>query len=145
MQIFFDIDGVLNKESDWKRPFTINDECVAAFSAFVKKLQDKGQVRLITISTWRQGDAIAKVNTALQQHGLSIYGETPQSDKGRQAEIEYYRRRNPDIGYIIIDDDPSLYDSIEEINLYIPDYRAGFTTKDTNKAVKQALESMKCS
>ena len=31
--VFLDVDGVLNTEEDWKRPFTLNFRCVHAFQA----------------------------------------------------------------------------------------------------------------
>ena len=31
MFIFLDIDGVLNKESDWSKPFSLNSDCIRRF------------------------------------------------------------------------------------------------------------------
>lgn len=55
MTIFFDVDGVLNCEADWQRPFTINKRCVRAFAHIVEKLQKRELVQLVIISTWRAG------------------------------------------------------------------------------------------
>ena len=52
MYYFLDVDGVLNKKSDWKRPFTVNSECVRNFKRLME--QDK-ESHVILSSTWRQG------------------------------------------------------------------------------------------
>ena len=38
MFIFLDIDGVLNKESDWSKPFSLNSDCIRRFVKNIEKL-----------------------------------------------------------------------------------------------------------
>ena len=40
--IFFDVDGVLNRKSDWKQSFTLNPECIEVFGVLHKRLQKAG-------------------------------------------------------------------------------------------------------
>lgn len=54
MFIFLDVDGVLNKQSDWKRPFSLNDECCYWFNTLIKDLPN---VKIVLSSTWRNGIA----------------------------------------------------------------------------------------
>ena len=52
--VFLDVDGVLNKQSDWKRPFSLNDECCYWFNTLIKDLPN---VKIVLSSTWRNGIA----------------------------------------------------------------------------------------
>ena len=154
--LFLDVDGVLNKESDWKTPFSLDRSCVKALADFAAKT--KWECRIVLISTWRAGvgrsasgyqrestepypsgnsrqyDRLCRV---LEEYGLSIYDTTPISDKGRQAEVEFYIRRHQVEDYIVIDDDLSMYDEPGRLVFYAPDYRTGFTREDVKKALKQ--------
>ena len=49
--IFLDIDGVLNKESDWRKMFTVNADCINEFCDFYNSVGG----RVILISTWKNG------------------------------------------------------------------------------------------
>lgn len=150
--IFFDIDGVLNSESDWrKQHFYINPACLDIFAKFVDFLNKKYKTvpQLITCSTWRAGFDKTKVNDAnatsilekeFHKARLKINGATPISNKTRQEEIEYYMRRNDVQKYIVIDDDPSLYINTNRINLYVPDYRTGLVKSDLKKLEKQFVK-----
>lgn len=51
--IFLDIDGVLNRSSDWKKMYTLNTECIRRFADFVKHL--KREVNIVLTSSWRTG------------------------------------------------------------------------------------------
>lgn len=144
--IFFDVDGVLNRESDWKSRFSIRESCVKAFAGIAHAAEKAyGEVRLVIISTWRAGISrdgsnvsaqLKGLYAALQKEGLSVYGSTPVSDKGRQAEVEYYIRRNSVQNYLVIDDDPSLFTNPERLNMLVPDYKSGLTDKDVKIAKK---------
>ncbi len=142
MHVFLDVDGVLNKESDWRNKYSIDMSCVHALGTLCEEI---GPVRIILISTWRAGIGkngdtvqIDSLRNALARVGLSIDGQTPISGKGRQAEIEYYIRRNSVSKYIILDDDRSLFYDPDKMNLYTPDYKTGLTQKDV-KAVAKML------
>ncbi len=120
MVIFFDVDGVLNRKEDWRIPFTIHNECVKHFAEFVEKAKKKkGSVKLVIVSTWRAGKSkngndakqYVALEQKLKQYSLAINDSTPLSNKSRQAEVEYYIRRNMVRDYIVIDDDRSLYEN----------------------------------
>lgn len=144
MTIFFDVDGVLNAQADWKFKYVINPACIKAFAELVRTLSKTMPVELIICSTWRAGISkddnnskqIQNLQKALADYGLKIAGSTPISNKGRQAEIEYYIRRNNIKDSLIIDDDPSLFEKPENLNLYVPDYHTGFTQSDIKSVIK---------
>ncbi|MBR1851734.1 MAG: hypothetical protein IJ794_00960 [Lachnospiraceae bacterium] len=150
--VFFDVDGVLNHESDWRgQRFFINSRCLSVFKDFVAFLEAKYHTDpiLITCSTWRAGfdhknnqnaDAVSILEQKFRAVNLSIRGATPVSKKTRQEEIEYFIRRNDVRAYIVIDDDESLYNRPDEINLYVPDYRKGLTDKDLKQLKKQFVK-----
>lgn len=133
--IFLDVDGVLNKESDWKKPFTINESCLVQFAAFVKTMKDP---RIVLSSTWRAGYANTgamsegenSLSNKLAKYNLKIVDSTPVSSKTRQEEIEYYIRRHGISSYVILDDDKSLFPNPERINLYLINYKTGITESD---------------
>lgn len=148
MTIFLDIDGVLNKQSDWIKPFTINQACLNVFIQLVKELKKRyKEVDIVLTSTWR--NSLAKnsnnelvsgktniLDETFKKNGLSIYGTTPVSNKTRQEEIEYYIRRNNITHFITIDDDLSLFTNPIAVNLYLTDYTTGLTSKDIKKILK---------
>ena len=94
MYYFLDIDGVLNKESDWRVPFAINPECAACFAMLLKKDKDP---HVVLSSTWRHGITNSGIKAPkdnnflekLEKYGIIIEGSTPISNKTRQEEIEY--------------------------------------------------------
>ena len=138
--IFLDIDGVLNKELDWIHPFTINNENLKVFCSLCSKLQKNKHISIVLISSWRTaGDIpdLIKLRETLSGRGIKIIGSTPATDKGRQAEVEYFIKRNGIKDYIIIDDDISLYDTPEHINIYVPNYRKGLTNSDIKAICKK--------
>lgn len=144
MTIFFDVDGVLNTQSDWKYKYALNPTCVKAFAEFIHTLSKTMPVQLVICSTWRAGISkhnadskqMQNLQTELAKYNLAISDATPVSNKGRQAEIEYFIRRNNIRDYLVIDDDPSLFEKPENLNLYVPDYHTGFSKADIKPAIK---------
>lgn len=144
LAIFLDVDGVLNKESDWQTPFSLNNGCVSTFSKLWTELSKKYCLSLVLISSWRSGkskygntDAYDHLEAALKQYGIKINDTTPLSNKGRQNEVNYYIRRNNIDQYIVIDDDESLYDDPTKINLYRPNYKTGLVDSDVKKIIRE--------
>lgn len=141
MYYFLDVDGVLNCESDWERPFSINLECLKNFITLLEKDKDP---HIILSSTWRvgytnTGIVSSKSNNLmkmLEEFGFRIEGTTPVSNKTRQEEIEFFIRRNNVTDYIVLDDDDSLFPRPSEINLYITDFRKGLTDNDVKRIIK---------
>ncbi len=146
MYVFFDIDGVLNKKSDWKNKYSIDIDCVKVFSEIVKYYKSRySEVRLVICSTWRLGWAnnmnnsapIDKLKELFESMNLKIYDKTSISQKSRQEEIEYYIKRNNVKKYIILDDDKSLFPCPDNVNLYCPNYLTGLTKQDLKNIKKE--------
>ena len=147
--IFFDVDGVLNSESDWKKSkFSINKNCMENFSSFINILKKRDKTpHLVICSTWRQGmnnfndkaeNSKSLIDEIFSRYNLKIEDATPiTANKSRQDEIEWYIKKHNITSYIVIDDDPKLYPNQRNINLYIPDYHTGLTKKDIKRIIKQ--------
>lgn len=141
MHIFLDVDGVLNKESDWNKPFTINDSCLYQFASLMKLIKEP---HIILSSTWRAGytntGAVSErgdgLSCKLEEYNLSIEDSTPVSNKTRQEEIEYFIRKHSISSYIVLDDDASLFPHPERINLYLTNYKTGITESDVKNLKK---------
>lgn len=140
--IFIDIDGVLNNEKDWKKPFTLNNKCITEFISLVNILSKRyKEIKIVLTSTWRNGfnpydnnknsSQIKNLISILKDNNIHITDKTPVgNNKTRQEEIEYYIKRNNIDKYIILDDDQSLFYNIDKINVYFTDYKLGLTKKD---------------
>ena len=141
--VFFDVDGVLNKKSDWRKAYALSKDCVDNFALLCQKLSKRYAVSLVITSTWRAGLTndgstadMSNLEKELTARGLKISGMTPISKKGRQVEVEYYIRRNGVTNHIILDDDLSLFTEPDRLNLYVPDYNQGLTKKDVDNIIK---------
>lgn len=137
--IFLDIDGVLNRESDWINPFSLNKECVNSFHALI----NSNNYKIVLSSSWRNGYSNTNesqdgsfINHILESNGIYVSDVTPTSNKSRQEEIEYYINRHNISNYIILDDDESLFPNSENLNLYLTDFKSGLTLNDVKKITK---------
>ena len=143
MYIFLDIDGVLNKKSDWIRPFSLNDECCRWFNKLVKELPN---AKIVLSSTWRNGIArdgskaahIEDLMKKLSDAGITTIDKTAYSPDGfRNKEIDYYLRRHPVDKYIILDDEVTIFEKGKDTeHLYLVDNTTGLTEKDYKKIKK---------
>lgn len=146
MYIFLDIDGVLNKSSQWKRMYSLDKECIESFCQFA--LKTKGEI--IITSSWRSGfvgtmsedntPQIKRLEELLGEHGVTIKDKTPiLKGRKRDAEIERYLYLNSASGecanYIIIDDDRNEYGNVSVRN-YFTDAVCGFTKRDVKGCLK---------
>ncbi len=155
LQIFLDVDGVLNKESDWNSKFCIDRKCVEVLSDIVTELSRHGTTaELILCSTWRAGKGEEKkkessapqyehLRSVLYEYGLIIHGATPISAKGRQAEIEYYIRRNDVSDYIVLDDDISLFAEPDKLRIYEENWACKARREENSKHGDKRGESPK--
>ena len=142
MHIFLDVDGVLNTKADWTRPYSLNKKCVQEFVEFINSLYD---VKIVLTSSWRSGFSkdgnhlaqISMLVDALEEYGITICDKTPVTNKGRQAEIEYYISRNDVTDYLVIDDDITLFSNPERLKMYITDENTGFRKKEAEKALNK--------
>lgn len=131
MVYFLDVDGVLNKEADWRKPYTINSTCLENFK---KLLSHDKQPTIVLSSTWRANlDIIAQY--------IKVDDVTPNTSgrKTRQEEIEYYIRRNDIKKYLVLDDDSTLFPNKERLNIYFTDHKNGLTDDDVKKIIKKYL------
>ena len=116
--IFLDIDGVLNKRSQWKRMYSLDEGCIEAFARYANALE--GPCRIVLSSSWKNGwdpagnhsEPIARLVSMLNRHGLTISGRTEDAEDGdRSMEIKRFirSRKLESLRCIVIDDDPSLF------------------------------------
>lgn len=133
MFVFLDIDGVLNTEADWNRPFQLNDACVKRFGEAYRN------ERVILISSWRNGFVSAKnaknttqireLEDKLSKYNIRIVGKT-EDVQYRDEAVSHFLKNHPSITeYIIIDDDSSEYKSRNTENLMLVNSKTGFLGK----------------
>lgn len=144
MYIFLDVDGVLNKKSDWTRPFVLNPECVKNFVELINQISN---AKIVLSSTWRNGIArdgsraahVEDLMNALSSAGINTIDRTANAPDGsRSKEIDYYLRRHERDSYIILDDDSSLFDEgAKTRNLYIINNECGFQKNDIMEIMKR--------
>ena len=136
MIIFFDIDGVLNKKSQWTKMYSLDAGCIAHFASLVNKTKAK----IVISSSWRTGfkaahdsensGPIRDLEKELDRFGISIYDKTPiLRGRKRDIEIERWLYFNPTEKYLILDDDESEYGTITEKNYFV-DCKTGITERD---------------
>lgn len=147
MYIFLDVDGVLNTEADWARKvYSLNQSCIDAFCRLIKHIPNP---QIVLSSTWRNGIArdgstavhIDDLMQALAPTGIKELDKTAVSPEGsRSKEIDYYLRRYPADSYIILDDDPSLFENRDKTaHLYLTSSKTGLTDKDVVCIIKRYL------
>ena len=144
MYIFLDVDGVLNRRNDWNRPFSLNSECVKCINLFVSGIPN---AKIVLSSTWRNGIArdgtvaahIDDLLKALAEAGIkTIDGTATAPDGSRSKEIDFYLRRHDPDSYVILDDDPNLFErGVNTDNLYVIDSKFGLTERDVKKLIKR--------
>ena len=139
MSIFLDIDGILNREQDWRVKYSLYTPCIDSLSVLADKL---GCHEIILSSTWRACEGwnepqfYKNLKDKLKARGLTVAGTTPVSGHTRGEEILYYAKRHDCGKYLILDDDPSLFQNTRDLLLYICNHRKGFTDKDIKAAYK---------
>ncbi len=145
MYIFLDVDGVLNTEADWARKvYSLDPRCVASFCKMLNMLNDP---KIVLSSTWRNGIArdgatsvhIDDLLEALAPAGIKSLDKTGVAPDGsRTKEIKHYLRRHPEDDYVILDDDPDLFDQKDKTpHLYITSAKRGLTDADVTGILKQ--------
>ncbi len=145
MYIFLDVDGVLNTEVDWARKvYSLDSRCVASFCKLLNRVNNP---RIVLSSTWRNGIArdgstavhINDLIEALAPAGIISLDKTGVAQDGsRTKEIDHYLRRHPKDDYVILDDDPDLFDQKDKTpHLYITSAKTGLTDADIARILKQ--------
>lgn len=148
--LFFDIDGVLNRKSQWKRPFSLANDCLDAFADLVHQ----SEYLPIMCSTWRRGlempdnviqeaiihpentPGVNDLINRLAERNVKIYGKTPDLiGRSRDKEIDRFIYFNPTDNYFILDDDLTLYFNID--NIYRINCELGLTKTVTNRILRR--------
>ena len=136
--LFLDIDGVLNTSAQWKRMYSLNDDCIARFADYVHSLPSE-EAKIILTSSWKNGfdpagchsPQIRELIEKLAVHGLSILGKTENdASEDRAKEINDYIRKHhlEQQTCLVIDDDPNIFHSKLSGNckMLLTDARVGF-------------------
>ena len=144
MYVFLDVDGVLNTEADWARKvYSLDSKCVDSFCKLLNSLHEP---KVVLSSTWRNGIArdgttavhIDDLIKALKPSGIKSLDKTGVAPDGsRTKEIEHYLRRHSEDSYIILDDDPELFEQRENtLHLYLTSSKTGLTDTDVKRILK---------
>lgn len=144
MTIFLDIDGVLNKKSQWKTLYSVNENCVKAFAELCKKIP--GNPVIVLTSSWRHGFVntmdeenapyIQNLEQIMDKYGIRITDKTPAlKGRTRDKEIERYLYFHPESRYVIIDDDKGEYGAIDRHNCFV-NAEYGFCETDIKRVMK---------
>lgn len=144
MYVFLDVDGVLNTEADWARKvYSLDSKCVYSFCKLLNSLNEP---KVVLSSTWRNGIArdgttavhIDDLIKALKPSGIKSLDKTGIAPDGsRTKEIEHYLRRHTENSYIILDDDPELFEQRENTpHLYLTSSKTGLTDTDVKRILK---------
>ena len=147
MYIFLDVDGVLNTEADWARKvYSLDPKCVDSFCRLLNSLDEP---KVVLSSTWRNGIArdgttavhIDDLIKALEPASIKSFDKTGVAPDGsRTKEIEHYLRRHSEDGYIILDDDPELFEQRENTpHLYLTSSKTGLTDTDVKRILKRLI------
>lgn len=141
MYVLLDVDGVLNKKSQWNRSGALDKICLDNFALAFSGLS----VKIILISSWRYGfisrgnpnnsPQIKNLEKQLEERGLFLTG-TIQYDSSRNKAVRDFIKVHPDT--LVLDDDASEY--IGKLNnLYLIDYKSGFTDKNAKEIRRKWL------
>lgn len=146
MYIFLDVDGVLNRKSDWTRPFSLNPECIKNFIELLNYIEVP-DVKIVFSSSWRNSIArdgskaahVEDLMKMLEAAGINTIDRTANAPDGsRSKEIDYYLRRHESDFYIILDDDPGLFDEgTHTKRLYVTDSSKGLTQHDVVQIIRR--------
>lgn len=130
MFVFLDIDGVLNKESDWSKQFSLNSGCIRCFG------EEYRGARVILISSWKNGfisshnekntPQIKELETQLDRYNIRIVGKVSDHQYRDYAIRDYLNERPSIKEYVVVDDDIMEYLSNNVSHLRSVDSRVGF-------------------
>ena len=105
MFIFLDIDGVLNKESDWSKPFSLSSDCIRRFCEKYR------EARMILISSWKNGfisshneknmPQIKELEAQLDRYGIRIVGKVC-DNRYRDYAVRDYLKEHPSIKEYVV-------------------------------------------
>ena len=115
LYIFLDIDGVLNVQSDWKKPFSLNLQNVQVFLQFLRNLKGLSiSPKIILSSSWCTGfvpygkhsSYVQELADFLAKEDVRILSKTVQKNDRGEEILDFIQAHNlPMQRCIIIDDD----------------------------------------
>lgn len=136
MIVLLDIDGVLNRQSEWKIPYMLDQDCLDNLKAAVHGINPY----IVLISSWRKGfvsagntentPQIKKLEKELSKRGLHIDEKAPDRINDRDYLIKRYGEN-----VLVLDDDPAEYKE-KHNGLYLVDCKTGLTDADVKKIRK---------
>jgi hypothetical protein len=144
--VFLDIDGVLNNESSWCRPYTFDMYNLKIFGCFLNVLKNdvKKKVHIVLTSSWKNSindkKLFAPLIRVLNKYDIVLSEKTLErmNNSERQEEISDYIKRHFEISeYIILDDDEKLFSNPSDRHIYMTDYKTGLVTRDVNGIIKR--------
>lgn len=135
MFLFLDVDGVLNKSSDWAVPYTLNPDCLSIF----KECFGGMDIKIILVTSWRKGfispgnpgntPQIKKLEQVMSAMGVRVCGTVSHTEPDRLKSIQDFLEAHPG-KYIILDDDLREYDGKHPTGLYLVNNKTGLCKKD---------------
>jgi len=138
MFLFLDVDGVLNKASDWTVPYTLNSDCLAIFQECFAGTNPK----IILVTSWRKGfispgnpnntPQIKKLEQSMSAMGFRICGTVSHAEPDRQKSIQDFLKAHPG-SFLILDDDLREYRGKHPAGLYLVNSKTGLCQKDVKK------------
>lgn len=136
--LFLDIDGVLNRQSDWRKGYTIRDECLEKLISLLRDISNDSSVAVVFTSTWGR-----MLESWWKESGLARLEDVPNlvvkgsvyQPKGRTREdaVRYYLRRHNVGHHLILDDDRSLFPDTHGLNIVFTDSDKGLTEMDCQR------------
>lgn len=135
MFIFLDIDGVLNKRSQWRiHSYPLDSGCIEDFCNFANHIGGK----IILTSSWRKGFVcshsssnsrqIQELEKELDRYNIRISGKVSDNISDRTDAINQFLNNHPD-RYIIIDDDKNEFNKLLK-HLHLTNPETGFSQED---------------
>lgn len=119
--IFLDVDGVLNKSSQWKNMFSLDDACIENFCKYIQSLNMEN-IKIILTSTWKNGwdnagnhaPHIIDLQNHLNKYNMKILGKTltdPHGDRAREINDFIFSHKLTQVSCVAIDDNPNIFKS----------------------------------
>lgn len=150
--VFLDIDGVLNKSTQWKNMFSLDNNCIENFCRYIHSLNIKDK-KIILTSTWKNGwdsagnhaPHIIDLENRLNKYNIKIFGKTiTDADGDRAKEInDFILSHNLDhCDCLVIDDDTSIFKSklLPNCKKIFTDASKGFDLKRKEKKWYEKLK-----
>lgn len=142
--IFLDFDGVLNSEAYARGRTGVAID--PSRMPLLKQIVDSADAKIVLSTSWREhwSPDPAKCNsTGLQidrifdSFGLQILDKTPQHPEGREAQIQSWLLRHPEVqNFVVLDDRLLSADYLKGHFIKTSNYFGGLDESDVQKAIE---------